>query len=171
MVWIDRGADKGGQTQVAGPARETYRECMTQLISFSFGVVLTLMASSSHAAQLKITIENIRSAQGQVLIAVYKDADAFPKKPEAALIKKAVPAKEGQLSLEIHDLEPGAYAVALHHDEDGNNQMGFNFVGIPKEGFGFSGNKRIYFGPPSFKNAKFDLAPTNSNVEIKMKYF
>ena len=49
--------------------------------------------------------------------------------------------------------------------------MSYNFVGIPKEGFGFSGNKRVIFGPPSFDNAKFEVKEGVTTCDIKMKYF
>ena len=139
-----------------------------------FGVLIVnvlMKAEMGEAAKLQLKITDVRSARGQILIAVFKDAEAFPRKPESALVKRSVPAKEGQNTLELEDLEPGDYAIALHHDEDSDTKMAFNFVGIPREGFGFSGNKRIYFGPPSFKNAKLTVADPKTDVEIKMKYF
>lgn len=121
--------------------------------------------------ELHIKIEGVRNDKGQVLVAVYNTAEGFPGKPEGAIVKEAIPAKNGTISLKVPDLKPGQYAVALHHDESGDQKMSYNFVGIPQEGFGFSGNKRIMFGPPSFNNAKFEVKDGVTNCEIKMKYF
>lgn len=131
------------------------------------------MAGQQAAAttELKIKIEGVRNDKGQVLVAIYNQADGFPGKPEGAIIKKSIPAKDGTVELTIPNLEPGSYAIALHHDESGDQKMSYNLVGIPKEGFGFSGNKRIFFGPPSFNNAKIEVATPVTDCAIKMKYF
>ena len=61
------------------------------------------------------------------------------------------------------------------HDEESDHKMHFNIVGIPVEGFGFSNNPTVYFGPPSFKRAELHVDETtaskNASIEIKMKYF
>lgn len=133
--------------------------------------VKTGVKSANQSAELVIKIEGVRNDKGQVLVAIYNSAEGFPGKPEGAVVKEAVPAKNGTVELSVPNLKPGSYAVALHHDESGDQKMAYNFVGIPKEGFGFSGNKRILFGPPSFNNAKFEVKDGRTSCDIKMKYF
>ncbi len=132
---------------------------------------ILLSTASAQASTLKLTIDGVRSDQGQLLVAIFDDAESFPRVPEKAVVKKVLPAADGRVEIVIDQLKQGSYAVALHHDENGDTKMNFNFVGMPKEGFGFSGNKRIFFGPPSFKNAKFDIAGSETKCDVKMKYF
>ena len=68
------------------------------------------------------------------------------------------------------DLAPGKYAISIIHDENNNDKLDTNFIGIPKEGFGFSNNPRIMFGPPSFEKASFEINQAHV-ILIEMKYF
>lgn len=63
---------------------------------------------------------------------------------------------------------PGTYAVALVHDENGNNKMDMRLF-LPREGFGFSRNPAIGMGPPKFKSASFAVTDDTAQT-IKMKY-
>ncbi|MBL6715485.1 MAG: DUF2141 domain-containing protein [Pseudomonadales bacterium] len=55
------------------------------------------------------------------------------------------------------ELPGGTYAVGVFHDVDGDEALSKNFLGIPKEPFGFSNNVRGRFGPPSFKDASISI--------------
>jgi uncharacterized protein (DUF2141 family) len=46
-----------------------------------------------------------------------------------------------------------------------------NFLGMPKEGFGFSRNPKIGMGAPGWKETALRLAPgAKVRVQIKVKY-
>lgn len=64
---------------------------------------------------------------------------------------------------------PGRYAVALVHDENGNGQLD-KLLFVPKEGFGFSRNPAIRFGPPGFDEASFVVNGGVSEQKVTMKY-
>lgn len=72
-------------------------------------------------------------------------------------------------SLVFNDLPSGTYALALIHDENGNGKLD-TMMGIPKEGFGFSKNPAIRFGPPSFKSAQVAIVGGRSDENVKIKY-
>ena len=61
------------------------------------------------------------------------------------------------------------YAVAVIHDENGNAKLD-TFAGIPKEGFGFSRNPAIGFGPPRFAAARFTLDGDGGAERIRLRY-
>ncbi len=44
-----------------------------------------------------------------------------------------------QARCDFEDISPGTYALAVIHDENGNGKLDTNWVGIPTEGYGFSG--------------------------------
>ena len=66
-------------------------------------------------------------------------------------------------------LPRGGYAVAVIHDENGNHKLD-TFAGIPREGFGFSRDPAIGFGPPSFAAARFPLAGDADRQQLRMRY-
>lgn len=52
------------------------------------------------------------------------------------------------------------YAIAIFHDSNTNGRLDQNFLGIPKEGYGFSENATALMSTPAFKKAKFTLSRT-----------
>lgn len=96
-------------------------------------------------------------------------ADMFSKcdkDPDARRL--TVPVSQAR-AIRFDGLPSGSYAIALIHDENGNNKLDTSF-GIPREGFGFSRNPVIRFGPPSFASAQFPVAGGTTDETIKVKY-
>lgn len=118
---------------------------------------------------MQLGVTGLRSAKGQILVCVTRNPKAFPDCSKDATAKRlAVPAaKAGQISVE--GLAPGQWAVALVHDENSNTKMDMALV-MPKEGFGFSRDPKIGFGPPKFASAAIMLAVGENKHGVKMKY-
>ncbi len=72
-------------------------------------------------------------------------------------------------SLVFGDLPSGTYALALIHDENGNRKLDTT-LGIPREGFGFSRNPAIRFGPPKFASARVAISTGQTEEAIRVKY-
>ena len=66
-------------------------------------------------------------------------------------------------------LAPGEYALLLLHDANRNGKLDKRF-GIPREGFGFSNNPPLRFGPPSANSVRFTLPAGASRQVVRMKY-
>ena len=97
------------------------------------------------------------------------NAKAFPDcGKDPASRKLALPAN-ASLVARFEGVPPGTYAVALIHDENGNNRMDLALF-LPKEGFGMSQNPAIGIGPPSFKSAKFTFSGDTIRLPIRMRY-
>ena len=79
-----------------------------------------------------------------------------------------VPTRQAGM-LKFEGLPTGEYALALIHDENGNGKLD-TFMGIPKEGFGFSKNPAIRFGPPSFVSARMAIGSGEHDETVKVKY-
>ena len=61
--------------------------------------------------------------------------------------------------------------MCVFHDENMNQKLDKDFVGIPKEGYGASNNPKKKIGPPSFEDASFRLSGVaQQSVEIKLIY-
>jgi uncharacterized protein (DUF2141 family) len=71
---------------------------------------------------------------------------------------------------EFPGIAPGTYAVSVYHDENSNDKLDTNFLGIPREGVGASNNARGHMGPPKFDSAKFEWAGAWLNLEITIKH-
>ena len=118
---------------------------------------------------VEVRVDKMRNTRGVVHFCLTARVATFPdcaRDPEA--IKRSVPASAAaQVRLEA--VKPGAYALAIFHDENGNKKLD-TFLGIPREGFGFSRNPAVRFGPPSFGQARFELAGGIARLTVRMQY-
>lgn len=121
---------------------------------------------------LSVDVEALRSTKGNIIICLTRLPDHFPDctgDPDRRHYTVSVAqARSGGIS--ITDLPPGGYALALIHDENANRKLD-TFAGIPREGVAFSRNPPIRFGAPSFNSARFTIAGSPVEQDVKMKYF
>lgn len=66
------------------------------------------------------------------------------------------------------ELSAGQYAVRLYHDENNNQKLDSNLLGIPRERYGYSNNVRGWMGEPSFERQLFPVA-SDTTITIKIK--
>ena len=118
------------------------------------------------AETVKVTIEHNPSRKGNILIAVFNDPGEFPDKK--SISKKIIPSElDGSSTIEL-ELSHGDYAISVFLDENRNNKLDTNILGIPKELFGFSNNPRILTGPPSFHESEITVDGTHKTFKIKL---
>lgn len=126
------------------------------------------LVSAMPVASLELSIAQLRSAKGSIRVCLTADPVNFPRcVDDRDAVTRSIPA--GQHSLSFPALPLGDYAVAVIHDENGNRKLD-TFAGIPKEGFGFSRNPAIRFGPPRFEAARFELAGDARTQQVRMRY-
>lgn len=141
---------------------------MHRLAFAALPLALLGTAPAPDAVKLEISLSGLRSANGEVRLCIWHGGSKFPG-TKCGGEQIVVPAATPSVSVDV-PLLPGDYAVSLIHDENGNGKLDTNFLGIPKEGVGFSRNPKISFGPPTYVASKFDVGGDTSEA-IKMKYF
>ena len=106
------------------------------------------------AADLEVRIEGLRSADGDVRIALHRQLEDAKFPADNGVVGAIMrPAASGTVRVIFADVTPGAYAVAAFHDADSDGALNQNFVGMPTEGYGFSNGAVGFMGPPSFADA------------------
>jgi len=126
-------------------------------------------ANASEASSILVEIDGLRSNRGQIMACMTANPKTFPdcqKDPQARHI--TVPAANGE-TVQFRDVPQGRYAIALFHDENGNGRMD-KMMMLPKEGFGFSRDAPLQFGPPRFGAASFQVGATQLKTAIKVRY-
>ena len=112
------------------------------------------LASAAAAADLEVRIDGLRSADGDVRVALHRQVTGAEAIDEAVVVGAIMrPAAAGTVRVIFADVTPGAYVVAAFHDADGDGELAQNFVGMPTEGYGFSNGAVGFMGPPSFEDA------------------
>lgn len=130
---------------------------------------MLLVAAAPSPASLDIHVEQLRNHRGLVRLCLTRDPARFPdcrSDPEA--VTRSVPARLAA-DVTISGLTAGTYALSLLHDENGNGRLD-TVVKVPREGFGFSRNPAIRFGPPRFDEVRFTVAPGANRQTIQMRY-
>lgn len=134
-------------------------------VVFAFGFS-TIVASPVFAANLTIEVKGDVGDKGAVMVALYKASDKWMGK--ATDIRTTAAVKAG-VSVTFNDLAEGDYAVSLFIDENSNNKLDTNAVGMPIEPYAFSNDASGSFGPPSFDKAKFVLGKDDIKHVITIK--
>jgi uncharacterized protein (DUF2141 family) len=128
--------------------------------------VLALLAPVVWAGDLELSVENVRSQEGEVRIGLYATPDDYRKTP----MREAKAAANGNpVSIRIPGLPAGEYAIALYHDRNSNQKLDSNVLGIPIEPYGFSvAPGRSLSGPAGWEQAKFNLPPDGASISIRL---
>lgn len=117
-----------------------------------------------------VELTDIRSKEGKILISLYNDPESFPDN-EKMMEQKILADIPGEtMTVRFKKLSPGSYAIAAMHDENGDEKMNFNLLGMPKEGYCFSNNVRPKWRKPHWKEAKFEVSRRDTLLRIEMKY-
>lgn len=130
--------------------------------------LLCLLPGASPVTDLHVDVAKLRNAKGMLRLCLTADPKNFPAcVDDARAVTRSVPAS--QTDMVFTGLPAGDYALAVIHDENSNNKLD-TMLGIPREGFGFSRNPTITFGPPRFTAARFTLAGDANRQQVRMKY-
>ena len=137
-------------------------------IPASTGAASAALAGSAPTSIL-IEIAGLRSNHGQIMACMTANPKAFPdcqKDPQA--LHLTAPAINGE-TVQFKSVQPGRYAIALFHDENANGRMDKMMI-MPREGFGFSRDAPLQFGPPKFGAASFAVGHAQVRTSIKVRY-
>jgi uncharacterized protein (DUF2141 family) len=124
---------------------------------------------AARACDVEIQVRGLRDMNGTIHLCLSRSADHFPDcSGDPAALSRTVPAAEAG-RIVLRDVPPGIYAIAAIHDENGNGRLD-KFLGIPREGFGFSRDPRLRMGPPRFDEARFTVGGARVVQAFSMKY-
>ena len=107
---------------------------------------------------LTVVVEGDRPPAGLLRVALFAAAAGFPRDQSAAVQRREVPRRSTSDTVVFADVAAGRYAIAVHHDENGNGALDTNAFGIPREGWGASNDPRPRLRAPRFEEADFEIA-------------
>ena len=125
---------------------------------------------SKETGNLTVVVIGFESDKGQLRIALFNSEETYSnkKEPKEPFIKALASIKDKKAIWVFEDIPFGEYTVICYHDENGNEKMDRNFLGIPKEKYGFSNNAKGKLGPPDYEDAKFIFNAEIKNIEIRI---
>ena len=99
---------------------------------------------------LEMEINNLESNEGPIYIRILDEN-------ENPVIVGTSPVINYSAEISFDSIFPGKYAIQFFHDENKNQKMDFNLIGIPKEKFGSSNDVKPILGPPKFEKMLFEI--------------
>lgn len=129
-------------------------------------IALLGAAGAASAATVQVRVDGVRNDTGVVQVALCDEA-TYPKD---CRLTTSVPAKAGSVTVELPNVPAGSWAALAYHDENSNKKLDTNFVGMPKEGYGFSNGAKGTFGPPKFKDTAITVGEGTTSATVILKY-
>ncbi len=129
---------------------------------FALFLFLAPIAISSAQSSLEIEMVDFRNNKGVVIVALLDTQ-------EKDVMDKTTKISDKKCVVKFEGVKNGQYAIRLIHDENQNNELDTNFLGIPKEGFGFSNDAMGKFGPKDFEEWLFDVSG-DTKIKITANY-
>ena len=118
--------------------------------------------TSTEGTTITITIP-VHSSEGNILVGLYEESN-FMQNPTIGAVGEI---KDGKSVVILNNIVPGEYGITLVQDKNNNKRMDFDSNGRPLEMYGVSNNNMSY-GPPLWSDAKFEVATTPIEIEIRL---
>jgi uncharacterized protein (DUF2141 family) len=131
--------------------------------------VIALAQASCPGIHVKIL--SIRNSAGNVACALFESSVGFSTEYlRYATNIMVIKIRETQARCDFLDIPPGTYALAVIHDENMNGKLDTNWLGLPKEGYGFSNDAKASLSAPAFSAASFPYNGQNLELTISLRY-
>jgi uncharacterized protein (DUF2141 family) len=134
--------------------------CTAAVALLSFTLMAHAQTRTPGCAQVEV--QNLRPAQGMLMLAAYSDAATFRKTATTAI---QLEAKAETMQVQVCGLGDGTVALMLFQDLNSNGKLDSNPFGIPNEPWGASG-KTSAFTAPTWETAQVPL--DGSTIVIKL---
>jgi uncharacterized protein (DUF2141 family) len=131
--------------------------------------ILPFVTFGQGNGSLRVVVTNLKSTEGSVLVALFNSEDSFLDDEWKA--KKVSINNMEEVIVEFTDIPQGVYGISVFHDENENDELDTNFMGIPKEPFGFGNDAMGAFGPPGFDKASVEVGEGVQTTYVKLKNF
>ncbi len=152
------------------------RISILQLARVAGLMLMVLVGRTTGSAQasepgIHVEILGIRNSVGAVACALFEGPKGFPTEfLRFATNIMMVKVRATKATCDFADIAPGTYALAVIHDENRDGELATNFMGMPKEGYGFSNDAKGTLGAPSFEAASFSYNGQSLNMTIALQY-
>ena len=136
------------------------------MMRFTACFITTFLAWSTLGAELTVKISNVEEATGRIFVAVWDNKDAWPDGQPLEGIDVEALTPETEVTFELPE---GTYAVSVFHDVNGNGEMDYNALRMPKEPWGTSNDVPARFGPPKYDKMTLELDSDGATAEVTLK--
>jgi len=129
-------------------------------------------AANTTGCTLRLHVDGLRNSTGVVGSIIFKSRDGWPEDKDKSFRHGPTPIASGERQATVvwEHLPAGDYGVAVIHDENRNAKLDRNFIGIPREGFGFANNPHVGLSAPPFESAIVHVRCPSTETTIHLQY-
>jgi uncharacterized protein (DUF2141 family) len=151
-------------------SKHTFTYLLTLPLALAF---FTQTNRQVHQSQLRGSlVVNVKCKhnEGRVQCYLYASPTGWLKS-EPATQKIAQAAISNQMAIIVfRDIPYGKYALSMLHDFNRNDDMDYNMIGMPTEGWGFSNKRPPVLIKPSFQECSFEINAPSKTLNLEMTY-
>lgn len=144
--------------------RIKHKSVISGVIVVLIVLCLSPVAYCQYGSDLNILIPNIKTIKGSFKICLVNSKLDYLKN---CFQEKNVFVTDDRLRVTFENIPVGEYVITLFHDQNNDGKLNTNFIGIPKEPYGFSNNPMSIFGPPNYKKCIFQVEG-DKTIEVKL---
>ena len=142
----------------------------TGLLCLCFYLTLQQRAfSGDNLVELEMIVDGYEAANGILSFSLYNSSDTYLEDGFINGDAELGDIDDNGIARIVVQLPKGDYAVAMYHDKNGNGEFDKNFLGIPKEKYGFSNNFRPTFRAPRYDEVKFTVSDARNTISITLQ--
>ncbi len=134
------------------------------ILSFFLLALIGYGQTDKQGVNLTTTVVNIANDKGKIYFALYNSEENFLARKPVSTASSTI--LNGISKAEFSNVTTGFYAIICFHDANDNGKMDFQDNGMPLEDYGMTNNV-LSFGPPQFKDGKFEVKNTDLTLDIK----
>ena len=167
-------------SQPSGGAPESQGDTSVRLFAFAFFALAVLdplnapagESDAGEASAIIVRVVGLPSSTGTVRAALWADGRGFPDEIEHAVALEEVPIshEEAVVAFEGAHCAAGC-AVSLYHDENRNQVLDRNSLGMPKEAVGVSRDALGRFGIRGFEESSFRSSSPRVELLITVRSY
>jgi len=116
-----------------------------------------------------LVVSHLENKSGKLYIGWYNSQENYKNNKNPVFTKVVEVKNQAEISIPFDNIPEGKYAISIFLDENGNKKMDTNFLGIPKEKYGFSNNVIPATRAASYEEAVFEINKNSKTISIRLK--
>lgn len=125
----------------------------------------SICSPGENNASILVHVENIASVEGNIRAQIYSDKEEDFLEKGRKLVRVDIPVEANEQSVCVPLPATGNYSLVILHDKNANGKADFF-----SEGFGFSNNPKLRFGPPDVEDAAFSVHEGVNQMTVNLQY-
>jgi uncharacterized protein (DUF2141 family) len=122
------------------------------------------------SSRIVVNVGTFRNQRGALGCRLFRSPAGFPD-ASSGTIETRVPIQGSVTPCTFENVAPGTYAIAVVHDENGNQRLDKNLFGVPTEGYGVSNNHTYALHAPKWDESTFVVESGKSvGLAIGLRY-